>query len=494
MTPKVLIAGFKHETNTFSKLPTTLDSYQGRGLYRGEEMRKALAGTNTEIAGFLDACERHGWEPVLGAAGDATPSGRVTREAFDTVTGYILEAIEKSGPVNAVLLQLHGAMVAEAHDDGESAVLGLIRDKVGPDVPIGVTHDLHANVTDKTGELSDVLVSYRTYPHIDQHETATKCADLIARALSGEINPKVTVLRGPQLDGVDHGRTTAPGPMREILTLADQLVEEHGLLSASVNAGFPWADVDYVGPTVIVVADADNPDAMPAAEKLREELWRTREVLTIEPLTAEKALAAARSKGAPGAPYVIADFADNPGGGGYGDSTGLLRAMITGGVENAAFSALYDPESVAACVAAGAGAELELDLGGKVDPSLGAPVKAQGTVAGLFEGGFKLEGPMATGVPINIGPAAVFRVGGLDVVLASRRAQNYDRQFFKAFGIDPSERSILAVKSAQHFRADYAPLACEIAVVDEGGGITSHNFKSLDYKHIRRPIWPLDDI
>ena len=223
-------------------------------------------------------------------------------------------------------------------------------------------------------------------------------------------------------------------------------------------------------------------------------MWRTREVLTIEPLTAEKALAAARSKGAPGAPYVIADFADNPGGGGYGDSTILLRAMITGGVENAAFSALYDPESVAACVDAGAGAELELDLGGKVDPSLGAPVKAQGTVAGLFDGAFKLEGPMATGVPINIGPAAVFRVGGLDVVLASRRAQNYDRQFFKAFGIEPSERSILAVKSAQHFRADYAPLACEIAVVDEGGGITSHNFKSLDYKHIRRPIWPLDDI
>lgn len=494
MTPKVLIAGFKHETNTFSKLPTTLESYEARGLYKGEEMRKALSGTNTEIAGFLDACERHGWEPVLGAAGDATPSGRVTREAFDTVTGHILDAIDKNGPVNAVLLQLHGAMVAEAHDDGESAVLGLIRDKVGPDVPIGVTHDLHANVTDKTGELSNVLVSYRTYPHVDQHETATICADLIAQVLVGKINPKVTVLRGPQLDGVDHGRTTAPGPMREILALADQLVEEHGLLSASVNAGFPWADVDYVGPTVIVVADADNPDAMPAAEKLREELWRTREVLTIKTVTAEKALADARSKGTFGAPYVIADFADNPGGGGYGDSTGLLRAMIEGGVENAAFSALYDPESVEACRDAGAGAELELSLGGKVDPSLGAPVKAQGTVAGLFEGRFKLEGPMATGVAIDIGPVAVFRVGGLDVVLGSRRAQNYDRQFFKAFGIEPSERSILAVKSAQHFRADYAPIACEIAVVDEGGGITSHNFKSLDYKHIRRPIWPLDDI
>ena len=494
MKPKVLIAGFKHETNTFSSLPTSLDSYQARGLYRGEEMRAALAGTNTEIAGFIDACERYDWEPVFGAAGDATPSGRVTREAFDTITGYILDAIDKRGPVNAVLLQLHGAMVAEEHDDGESAVLQLIRDKVGPDVPIGVTHDLHANVTDKTGELSDVLVSYRTYPHIDQHETATKCADLIARAMGGEIKPKVTVLRGPQLDGVDHGRTTSPGPMREILKLADALTEEHGLLSASVNAGFPWADVDYVGPTVIVVADVGNADAEAAAEKLREELWRTREVLTIKPVSAADALAEGQKKGKAGKPYVIADFADNPGGGGYGDSTGLLRAMIEGGVENAAFSALYDPESVEACAAAGAGAEITLSLGGKVEPSLGAPVEAHGTVVGLFDGKFKLEGPMATGVAINIGPGAVFRAGGVDVVLASRRAQNYDQQFFKAFGIDPVEKSILAVKSAQHFRADYAPIACEIAVVDEGGGITSHNFKSLDYKHIRRPIWPLDDI
>ncbi len=205
MAPRVLIAGFKHETNTFSRLPTTLDAYKARGLYRGEEVRNALAGTNTEIAGFMDACERHGWEPVLAVAGDATPSGRVTREAFDEISGHILKTIEENEPLSAILLQLHGAMVAEDHDDGESALLTLIRDKVGPDIPIGVTHDLHANVTDKTGELADVLVSYRTYPHIDQHETATKCADLIARAISGEINPKVTVLRGPPLDGVAHG-------------------------------------------------------------------------------------------------------------------------------------------------------------------------------------------------------------------------------------------------------------------------------------------------
>lgn len=492
MAPRVLIAGFKHETNTFSKLPTDLAAYKARGLYYGEEMRKELGGTNSEIAGFLDACERHGWEPVLAVAGDATPSGKVTREAFDEITGHILKAIDEEGAIDAVLLQLHGAMVAEEHEDGESATLALIRGKVGPDVPIGVTHDLHANVTDATAELCDVLVSYRTYPHIDQYETATQCANLIARTMAGEIKPEVKVVRGPQLDGVDHGRTTAPGPMLEILEMADSLTAKHGLLSASINAGFPWADVSYVGPTAIVVADAGNNGADIAANALKDELWRTRETITIETVTAAQAIAEAQATTRPGAPFVIADFADNPGGGGYADSTGLLRAMIEANLESAAFSALYDPESVAACEEAGADAEIELTLGGKIDPTFGAPIVVTSKVRGLYDGAFKFEGPMATGVPVHIGPAAVITVGGIDIVLASRRAQNYDRQFFKAFGIEPTERAILAIKSAQHFRADYAPIASGIAVVDEGGGITSRNFGDLDYRHVRRPLWPLD--
>lgn len=494
MAPRVLIAGFKHETNTFSKMPADMAAYKTRQFHVGEEaMRAAYTGTNTEIAGFLDACEKYGWEPVLTVAADATPSGKVSREVFDSVTGIVLDAIDRKGPIDAVLLQLHGAMVAQDHEDGESALLSAIRKKLGRDVPIGVTHDLHANVTDLTCELADVLVSYRTYPHIDQHETAMKVAGLIARMMAGEIRPKVTVARGPQIDGVDHGRTTAPGPMLETLDLADKLVAQHGLLAASINAGFPWADVSYVGPTAIVVADEGNNGAGRAAQALQDAIWESRGKLTIQHITAEAALALAREKGRLGAPFVISDFADNPGGGGYGDSTGLLRAMIKADLQSAAFSSLYDPESVAACQEAGEGAEIELQLGGKMDSSLGAPIAAKGVVTGLYEGKFKLEGPMSTGVTINIGPAAVFRVGGLDVVLASRRAQNFDRQFFKAFGIEPTERAIIAVKSAQHFRADYAPIASGIAVVDEGGGITSHDFRKLVYRNIRRPIWPLDD-
>ena len=491
---RVLIAGFKHETNTFSKLPTDLQAYRARALHYDEDIRAAYTGTNTEIAGFLDACEKYGWEPVPSVVADATPSGMVTREAYDEISGCILKAIEEAGPLDAILLQLHGAMVAEGHEDAQGDLLLEIRQRAGNEIPIGVTLDLHANITDRVAELSSVLVSYRTYPHVDQHETATKCADLIARTLACEISPKVWVARGPQLDGVDHGRTTAPGPMLDILKMADALTAKHGLLSASVNAGFPWADIPYVGPTAIVVGDAGNNGAEMSVNALREEMWRTRETITIDLVGASNAIAQARETGKRGSPFVIADFADNPGGGGYADSTGLLRAMIEAGFEDAAFSALYDPISVAAGGQAGEGAEIDLQLGGKCEPSLGEPIAVAGTVIGLYASTLKLEGPMSTGVAIDLCPVAVFRVGGIEIVLASRRAQNYDRQFFKAFGIDPTERAMLGVKSAHHFRADYAPIASGIAVVDEGGGITSHNFKSLTYEHVRRPIWPLDDI
>ena len=494
MTKRVLIAGFKHETNTFSKLPTGLEAYRGRALHYGEDIRPAYAGTNTEIAGFLDACEKYDWEPVLSVVADATPSGLVTREAYDEITGCILRSIEEQGPFDAVLLQLHGAMVAEGHDDAQGELLFQIRKRAGNEFPIGVTLDLHANITEQVAELSTVLISYRTYPHIDQHETATKCADLIARTLQGEISPKVWVARGPQLDGVDHGRTTAPGPMLDILEMADGLIAKHGLLSASINAGFPWADIPYVGPTAIVVADAGNNGAEKSVNALRDEIARTRETITVNLVSAGDAIADALKTGKRGSPFVIADFADNPGGGGYADSTGLLRAMIEAGLEDTAFSPMCDPQCVEACKQAGEGAVIELSLGGKCEPSLGEPITASGTVVGLYDGTFKLEGPMSTGVRLDLGPAAVFRVGGIDIVLISKRAQNYDRQFFKAFGIEPAERSILGIKSAQHFRADYTPIASGIAVVDDGGGITSHNFKALNYKNIRRPIWPLDDI
>lgn len=492
MTKRVLIAGFKHETNTFSILETGIPAYRERALYFGDEVPKTFRDTNSEIAGFMDVCDRHGWQPCFSVAADASPSGRVTKAAYDEITGRILADAVAEGPVDAVLLQLHGAMVADHTDDGEGLLLRMLRQKLGPAVPIGATLDLHANVTDDMARYADVIVSYRTYPHIDQRAIANECGDLVARALAGEIAPVCTVRRGPMILGVDHGRTTAPGPMLDALAMAKAAAETPTILSVSVLAGFGAADIPDVGPSVIIVGDGYDPAHRAQADRIVSFIWDTRNVRTVVPETTAAAVATAREKGKVGAPVVIADAADNPGGGGYGDSTGLLLALHESGLENIAFGALFDPESAAACHAAGEGAEVDLRLGGKVDAVSGPPLACRGKVLALSDGRFRLEGPMQAGVPIDMGPSAAVRVGGLDIVVASRRYQNYDRNFFRTLGLEPADYAVVAVKSSQHFRAAYAPGASAVVMVDEGNGITTTDVTSRPYNHVRRPVWPFD--
>ncbi len=492
MTKRILIAGFRHETNTFSKLPTDMAAFEARSLHRGAAIAEAYRGTKTEVAAFFDACERHGWTPIPVVAADATPSGKVTRAAFEAFTAEILAALDAQGPVDAMLLPLHGAMVTEHADDGEGALLEALRAKVGRELPIAVTLDLHANVSETMASLADVLVSYRTYPHVDQYEIATEAADLLAQALAGEIAPGCTVARGTMLDGADHGRTTAPGPMTEVLERAAGFRAEPGVLSISINAGFPWADIAFAGPTAVVVGDGESPRYGEIAQTLIQEIWDKRHRTTIETVSVAEALKAAKAAGPGGKPVVIADYADNPGGGGYGDSTGLLGGMIEAGLENAAYATMYDPEAAAICAEAGEGAEVSLGLGGKLDPRFGAPLEVSGSVQRLTDGRLTFDGPMNKGIQIDMGPTAVIRVGGVDIVVASARFQAYDRQYFMHAGIDPAARSVVAVKSAHHFRAAFGPIARAIVVVDSGAGLTSANFKELPFENVRRPVFPLD--
>lgn len=492
MRPRVLIAGFKHETNTFSTLPTDLAAYRARQFFEGAQVATQLAGTRSEIAAFLDASDRHGWDVIHPIYADATPSGRVTREAFEYVSERILGCLAHQGPFDAVLLALHGAMVAEHHDDGEGALLSRVREHVGAKVPIAVTLDLHANVTDRMARLADVMISYRTYPHVDQYEIATAAADLIARTLAGEVRPRCTLARGAMLNGADQGRTTAPGPMLEVLAHAERLSGEPGVLSISINAGFPWADMRDAGPSAIIVHDESAPraDMSALAQALIDDIWSSRHRSTVTTISSAQAMATITAT--PGAPVVLADAADNPGGGGYGDATRLLGAMCRAGLDGAAFATMYDPEAARACHAAGIGAELSLAVGGKVDPRYGEPLALTGSVRALGDGRFDLEGPMLAGTPVRMGASAVLRVGNVDIVLASARYQAYDRMFFRHLGIEPGERSVLGVKSSHHFRAAFAPIASRIEVVDDGGGLTSRNLKELRYAHVRRPVYPLD--
>jgi microcystin degradation protein MlrC len=310
--------------------------------------------------------------------------------------------------------------------------------------------------------------------------------------LAGEIAPRCTVARAALLDGVDHGRTTAPGPMTEVLASAAKFGAEAGVLSVSINAGFPWADIRDAGPTAVVVGDGESARYAEIAETLMAEAWDKRHRLTIQTVSVAEAMDAVRAVAPGDGPIVLADYADNPGGGAYGDSVDLLGGMIAAGLENAAYANMYDPEAAALCARAGEGAAVALKLGGKLDPRFGAPLQVAGKVLRLTDGRLTFDGPMNAGVAVDMGVTAVLEVGGIEIVVTSGRFQAYDQQYLKHAGIDPAKKSVVAVKSAQHFRAAYAPIAREIHVVDGGGGLTSANFKELPFEKLRRPIYPLD--
>ena len=494
MAYRVLVAQFMHETNTFSKLPTTLDDYRKRWLIEGEAMVPRFTGTKNEIGGYIDSVKRYGWQPVWGAAANATPSGTLTKETWETIRDMIVGAAKRAGKLDGICLSLHGAMVTATEDDAEGALLEALRGVVGPDVPIVATLDLHANATVKMAKNANALVSYRTYPHIDGYERAVQAAALIQDAMDGRKAPRCLLVQPAMLEGADHGRTTQPGLMRELLASADRYETEPGINVVSLQAGFTWADIPYTGPSVAVSYEPSaEARAKAIAAALLDEIWKRRDESSSDYRPIADGISAARAGVGKKGPLVIADGTDNPGGGGYNDTTPVLQALIDADVRNVAFGTIFDPATVQQAIAAGVGATIDVSLGGHTDISMGAPVKAKAVVKMLSDGSFKNDGPMNAGVETAMGPTAVLRIGGIDVVTISSRIQTIDLQVFLSQGIDPTTKSVLVVKSVQHFRAAYGPIAREIVLVDSGG-ICSPDIGRLKFTKLRRPIWPLDGI
>jgi microcystin degradation protein MlrC len=494
MAYRVLIAQFMHETNTFSKLPTTLEDYRKRWLIEGEAMVPRFTGTRNEVGGYIDSVKKYGWQPVWAGAANATPSGKLTKECWETIRDMIVGAAKKAGKLDAICLSLHGAAVTETEDDAEGALLEALRGIVGTDIPVVATLDLHANATLKMAKHANALVSYRTYPHIDGYERAVQAAALVQEVLEGRKKPRCLLVQPAMLEGADHGRTTQPGLMRDLLAKADAFEKEPGINVVSVQAGFTWADIPYTGPSVAVSYEPEaEARAKAVAAAMLDEIWKRRDESSSDYRPISDAIAAAKAGVGKDGPLVVADGTDNPGGGGYNDTTPVLQALIDAKVENVAFGTIFDPGTVQQALKAGVGATIDVVLGGHTDPSMGGPVKAKAMVKMLSDGSFKNDGPMNAGVETSMGPTAVLRIGGIDVVTISNRIQTIDLQVFLSQGIDPRTKSVVVVKSVQHFRAAYAPIAREIVLVDSGG-ICSPDITRLKFTKLRRPIWPLDGV
>ena len=496
MTYRVAIIEFSNESNTFTVMRTGMEDFRAKHFFQGEEIPENFRGTGSEVGGAMEVAGARGWEPVYITAGQAEPGGPVTEAARAEFTEATTRRLRAAGPLDGVFVALHGAMVTESDQDGDCQFLRAIRAVAGDEIPLAVTLDLHANIFDETADLAQIAVSFRTYPHVDMREVGVEACELLHRAMAGEISPKLLIRRPPMLVGCDDGRTTEDGPMCRLLEDAEREKQTPGILNVAINAGFTDADVWAAGPSVLVTYDtiqAAAETAAAAAERICSRIWDFRDQWDL-PVPLEDCITRLKNTLPGNGPVVVADFSDNPGSGGYSDCTALIAAMLEAGIENAAAGALFDPEAAKELAARGIGAEATLSIGGKTDASVGGgPLQVTGTVMAVSDGSFTFEGPMFTGLPGSTGLSVCLRVQGIDIMIVSDRMQMLDRNIFRAAGIEPAEKAVLAVKSMQHFKGAFGPIASEIIVTD-AGGLCTPNVKQRSYTRLRRPVFPLDEI
>lgn len=491
---RLLAAMFKHETNTFSPVPTPVERFFGYGpqMLVGAEAIAAHRGTGSALAAYIAAAERAGAEIVVAVAGEASPSGTVPDETYERIVAPILDAVARGG-WDGILLDLHGAMVTESHEDGEGELLRRIR-AIDPRTPIGVTLDMHANLYDAIVRNATVVTGYHTYPHVDVYEAGARAADVILRTIRGEVRPVMVWGNRPMLPHVMR-QGTHEEPNRSLQATCIGHEKAGRVLACSLFVGFPHADIVNAGLSVVVCTDGDATAGEGIRDALLDEAWRARErfVYRGEPLAQAVARAARITEG----PVVLLDHCDNVASGGTMDTTEVLDEVMRQGLENVLFYSIHDPEAVGQAVAAGIGAQVTLEVGGKMPmPSIGVtsrPVRVTGRVKRITDGVYRLRGPMGAGAVMNNGTTVVIDTGRIELVIMSLYQEPFDINCFYSVGVDPLQKRFVVIKSRVHWRAGLGELAREVVECD-GAGVTTSDYGLLRFSRVRRPVFPLDPI
>src|SRR5512138_2472499 len=484
---RIAFGGFQHETNTFAPSKATYADFvrpgAWPGLTRGEPLFDAIKGINIPVAGFVEAARAKGHTLVPLLWSQATPSAHVTEDAYERIVGQLLEDLATLKDLDGLYLDLHGAMVAEHVDDGEGELLERVRAIVGPDLPIAVSLDLHANVTPAMVEHADILDIYRTYPHVDMAATGRRSAAQLDALIAGGTKFGKAYRRLPFMIPLTSG-CTYEGPAKEIYREVTLLAAEPGIAGVSFACGFCPADFDGAGASLVAYA-ASQEAADRAADSLFEAAIEREPGFALEALQPSEAVREAMRIAARSTkPVVLADAQDNPGGGGNADTTGLLRALISEGAEGAVLANLYDPEAAQAAHAAGEGAEVTLALGGRSGVPGDAPLQATFKVLRLGDGQCTGTGPFYKGAHMKLGPTALLETGGVRVAVASAKVQLADQAMLRHLDVEPATQKILALKSSVHFRADFQPIAEAVLVVVSPGPVVLDN-RELPFRRLR---------
>ncbi len=489
---KVVIAQMKHETNTFSPVPTPIERFAvGTPLpHEGGEGVRALRGTGSAIGAFIELAEKAGASISMPVAGSAWPSGPVEDDAFEYMASRICKAVQAG--CDAVLLDLHGAMVTQSHEDGEGELLARLR-RIAPKTPIAVALDMHTNLYTAIVDNSDIIAGYQTYPHVDVYETGLRAGTALFEMLERRVKPTMAWGQRAMLPHVMR-QSSLDSPNKEIQARCRDM-ERQGALCASLFVGFPHADIVNAGLSAVVVTDNDPAKARRWCDELLDMAWETRRkwVYEVEPL----AQSFFRARAMDARPVVLLDHYDNAASGGTMDTMAVLGGILDAGLEDVAAFAIFDPAAVGRMKEAGLGANVTLSLGGKLDmPSLGLkgqPLTVSGKVKNLTNGQFRNRGPMSKGVLMDMGPTAVLDTGKVEIVVISRQQEPNDLECFASQGIDPTKKRYLMLKSRVHWRAGFGDLA-RATVECAGVGVCTSDYSVLDFRKVRRPIFPLDPI
>ena len=489
---RIALAGISHETNTYCREPTTLPDFH---LLRGERMF-LTKGQETDIGGAVTACATPGVEAVPILYARAQPSGTIERATYDDLKAEILQGLAQAGPLDGVVLCLHGAGVAEGIEDLEGDLATAVRAQVGARVPVAASFDLHGNVTQAMADALNGVFACHHYPHVDLHERAAEAVKLVAEMAR---RPCGTVIHVERLPILLPTTTTFLGPGKRWLQRMLAAEAAPGVVDVSWFHGFPYTDTEWVGSSVVVTVRAERGDeaaardtARAVARELARGLWDDRESFRPRSLSAVEAVAEAKQQAVMdgNGPVVIHETSDNCGAGCPGDGTHLLRAMREAKLDHACFGFIVDADAAARCHEAGVGSTLDLALGGRYDDLHGGPLPVRGYVKSLHDGRITLTA-MFRGMPLNLGPMARLVVDGMDVIVASRRSQTFDPEPFLALGIDVNRCRYVALKSSNHFRAGFQDLARAIVTADPPG-LSTHHIEIFPRHRAGVLLWPVD--
>jgi microcystin degradation protein MlrC len=484
---RIAVGGISHETNTFCTGRTGLDGFQEREWAVGAEIIEKNKGVRSYQGGVIDACERLGIELVPTFYASATPSALIARDAFDEMEDLLMAKLDEAGEVDGIVLTLHGAGVAEGIDDIESHTIARVREHFGPDMPIVVTLDLHGNIFQESLDNADALLGVNLYPHTDSYERGVEAVELLQKIQAGEVKPAMHLTQLPMMLP---STTTDLSPAKDINEICWEWEKQDDVIDCAFFHGFAPADIPRVGVSVLAMTDNDPEKAKQISEEVARTIWDRREEFRPVITPPEEVFKLAMEDD--GRPVIINEKADNPGGGGPGDGTHLLRAMLDAKLEDACFGFIHDPETVSQAHDAGVGATIKIRLGGKKEPLHGEPIEAEAYVKCLTDGRFIQQSPMGRGRRVDLGRMARLVIDGIDVIVSTIRTQTLDDEVFRLHGIDVTRYKFVAIKSSNHFRAGFAPIAHKIIRADTPG-LVSADLSAFNYKRLKRPIWPLDD-